>query len=88
MKLADWLTAHAVTRSAFARRIGVTPGAVTQMCGPGAWVSRDTAELILRETGGGVTPNDFLSGLFPIPPTRPTPDGAKTMSDQNAVMEV
>ena len=82
MKLAAWLTAHSVTRSAFARRIGVTPGAVTQMCGPGAWVSRDTAELILRETGGGVTPNDFLSGLFP-----PSGDGMKTMSDQTSVME-
>ncbi len=83
MRLDSWLRSNAVTRSAFARRIGVTPGAVTQMCGPGAWVSRDTAELILRETAGGVTPNDFLSGLFPLPST----DGAKTMSDQTAVME-
>ena len=83
MRLDSWLRSNAVTRSAFARRIGVTPGAVTQMCGPGAWVSRDTAELILRETAGGVTPNDFLSGLFPLP----AKDGAKTMSDQTAVME-
>ena len=83
MRLDAWLRSNAVTRSAFARRIGVTPGAVTQMCGPGAWVSRDTAELILRETAGGVTPNDFLSGLFSLPAT----DGAKTMSDQTAVME-
>ena len=82
MKLAEWLTAHAVTRSSFAKRIGVTPGAVTQMCGQGAWVSRDTAELILRETAGGVTPNDFLSGLFPL-----SRDGAKTMTDQTSVME-
>ncbi len=83
MKLADWLTCNAVKRSAFARRIGVTPGAVTQMCGAGAWVSRDTAELILRETAGSVTPNDFLSGLFPLRAF----DGVKTMSDQTAVME-
>ncbi len=84
MKLADWLKANGVTRSAFARRIGVTPGAVTQMCnGPQAWLSRDTAETILRETGGGVTPNDFLLGLFPPRP----PDGVPAMSDQNAVME-
>ncbi len=83
MKLDAWLRTNAVTRSAFARRIGVTPGAVTQMCGQEAWVSRDTAELILRETAGGVTPNDFLSGLFPLPAS----DGAKTMSDQTAVME-
>ena len=82
MKLAAWLTAHSLTRSAFARRIGVTPGAVTQMCGAGAWISRDTAELILRETGGGVTPNDFLSGLFPS-----IGEGSKMMSDQTSVME-
>ena len=82
MKLADWLRSRGVTRSAFARRIGVTPGAVTQMCGAGAWVSRDTAALILRETAGGVTPNDFLAGPF-----RPIPDGAQTMSDQTAVLE-
>ncbi len=82
MKLSEWLKRNAVPRSSFARRIGVTPGAVTQMCAPAAWVSRDTAELILRETNGGVTPNDFLSHLFPA-----APDGAKTMSDQTAVME-
>ena len=45
----------------FARRIGVTPGAVTQLCNSDqAWLSRDTAELIARETRGAVTPNDFL----------------------------
>jgi 3,4-dihydroxy 2-butanone 4-phosphate synthase / GTP cyclohydrolase II len=61
MKLSDWLTRHSVKRSDFARRIGVSPGAVTQICrGEGAWVSRETAEHILAETGGAVTPNDFL----------------------------
>ena len=62
MKLADWLTRNAVKRSDFARRIGVSPGAVTQICkDEGAWVSRETAEQILAQTGGAVTPNDFLS---------------------------
>ena len=62
MKLADWLARHSVKRNNFARRIGLSPGAVTQMCAPdGAWVSRETALLILRETQGAVTPNDFLT---------------------------
>ncbi|MFC0217492.1 3,4-dihydroxy-2-butanone-4-phosphate synthase [Pseudochelatococcus lubricantis] len=61
MKLADWLDRNGITRVAFARRIGVTPGAVTQLCNnPAGWLSRETAELVLRETRGAVTPNDFL----------------------------
>ena len=61
MKLAEWLSRNGMSRVEFARRIGVTPGAVTQMCNSDhAWLSRDTAELIARETRGGVTPNDFL----------------------------
>ena len=63
MKLADWLVRAGVTRADFARRIGVSPGAVTQFCrGDGAWVSRDTAQRIRAETRGAVTPNDFLDG--------------------------
>ncbi len=62
MKLADWLTRNGVKRSDFARRIGVSPGAITQICrDEGAWVSRDTAEQILAQTQGAVTPNDFLA---------------------------
>ena len=61
MKLAAWLVRHHVSRVEFARRIGLTPGAVTQLCkDEGAWLSRDTAETIARETRGAVTPNDFL----------------------------
>ena len=63
MKLADWLVRAGVKRSDFARRIGVSPGAVTQFCrSDGAWISRDTAQRILVETRGAVTPNDFLDG--------------------------
>jgi 3,4-dihydroxy 2-butanone 4-phosphate synthase/GTP cyclohydrolase II len=63
MKLADWLVRAGVTRAEFARRIGVSPGAVTQFCrGDGAWVSRGTAQRIRAETRGAVTPNDFLDG--------------------------
>ncbi|MFI5012984.1 MAG: 3,4-dihydroxy-2-butanone-4-phosphate synthase [Hyphomicrobiales bacterium] len=61
MRLEDWLKAKGVKRVDFARSIGVSPGAVTQFCNQhGAWISRETATMILRETGGDVTPNDFL----------------------------
>ena len=61
MKLANWLDERGVKRADFARRIGVSPGAVTLMCREdGAWVSRETAERVLTETQGSVTPNDFL----------------------------
>jgi 3,4-dihydroxy 2-butanone 4-phosphate synthase / GTP cyclohydrolase II len=61
MKLSDWLRRNEITRSEFARRIGVSPGAVTQICrDDGAWPSRETVERILQETAGAVTPNDFL----------------------------
>ena len=65
MKLSDWLTRHNVKRADFARRIGVSPGAITQICrDEGAWISRETAELIFKETRGAVTPNDFLGAVF------------------------
>lgn len=65
MKLADWLQTHDVSRTEFARRIGVSKGAITQLCKEdGAWLSRDTAELIARETHGAVTPNDFLNSTI------------------------
>ncbi|MBV8473148.1 MAG: 3,4-dihydroxy-2-butanone-4-phosphate synthase [Hyphomicrobiales bacterium] len=66
MKLADWLMREGVKRADFARRIGVSPGAVTQICrDEGAWLSRETAHRILAETRGAVTPNDFLDGPVP-----------------------
>jgi 3,4-dihydroxy 2-butanone 4-phosphate synthase/GTP cyclohydrolase II len=62
MKLAAWLSRKRISRVEFARRIGVTPGAVTQLCNNDlAWLSRETAATIARETRGAVTPNDFLS---------------------------
>ncbi len=61
MKLGDWLKRNNVSRAEFARRTGLSKGAITQFCNQGgAWVSRETAQQILRETGGAVTPNDFL----------------------------
>ena len=62
MKLGEWLKRHEVSRSDFARRIGLSKASITQICnGQNAWVSRETAEQILRETKGAVTPNDFLA---------------------------
>jgi 3,4-dihydroxy 2-butanone 4-phosphate synthase / GTP cyclohydrolase II len=66
MKLADWLGRYGVKRAEFARRIGVSPGAVTQICRDASpWISRETAERIVAETRGAVTPNDFLALLPP-----------------------
>jgi len=72
MKLAQWLKDNEVSRIDFARKIGVSPGTITQLCNQDdAWLSRETAELISRETKGAVTPNDFLS-LTPAPLTPQT----------------
>ena len=61
MKLADWLRESGVSRIEFSRRLGLTPGAVSQLCNQASvWMSRETAQAIARETGGAVTPNDFL----------------------------
>jgi 3,4-dihydroxy 2-butanone 4-phosphate synthase/GTP cyclohydrolase II len=61
MRLDHWLAANGESRSAFARRAGLSPASVTALCNdPGAWVSRDMARKIAVATGGGVTPNDFL----------------------------
>jgi 3,4-dihydroxy 2-butanone 4-phosphate synthase / GTP cyclohydrolase II len=61
VKLDDWLRQNKISRAEFARRIGVSPGAVTLICrGDGAWLSRETAVRIVETTAGAVTPNDFL----------------------------
>src|SRR6185295_1580748 len=62
MKLTEWLSSQNISRVEFARRVGLSPSAVTQLCNnEGAWLSRETAETIFRETQGQVTPNDFMS---------------------------
>ena len=68
MKLGDWLKRNQISRTDFARRIGVSPGAVTLICREhGSWLSRETAERIVAETSGAVTPNDFLATTPPAP---------------------
>jgi 3,4-dihydroxy 2-butanone 4-phosphate synthase/GTP cyclohydrolase II len=78
MKLGDWLKRNQVSRADFARRIGVSPGAVTLICREhGSWLSRETAKRIVAETQGAVTPNDFLSG----PPAPMGPDMLNPVAD-------
>ena len=61
MRLDQWLARSRESRSAFARRVGLSPAAVTALCNePDVWVGRETAERIAAATGGAVTPNDFL----------------------------
>jgi hypothetical protein len=44
----------------FAAAIGVTPTMVTEYAENRMWPRREIMEAIVRETGGLVTPNDFL----------------------------
>ncbi len=82
MKLAEWLKENGIRRGDFARLIGVTPGAVTQICNQQkAWVSRDTAEAIVRVTAGAVTPNDLLADRLG------KPGGDDAMTIQQSVTE-
>lgn len=67
MRLDEFLDKTGESRSAFARRVGLSAATVTALCNdPAAWVGRDTAERIAEATGGAVTPNDLL-GLVPTP---------------------
>lgn len=67
MKLTEWLSLQSVSRVEFARRTRLSPSAITQLCNnEAAWLSRETAEVIFRETGGAVTPNDFISPFSDI----------------------
>lgn len=60
MKLADYLERHQISRSAFAEKVRVTPGLVTQWIDGTTWLGRDVAQRVVEATSGAVTPNDFL----------------------------
>ena len=67
-KLAVWLNAYPkpMTKVEFAKKLGVTPSYVSQLCQLDyPWVARDKALLIADITNGEVTPND-LSGYSEI----------------------
>ena len=68
MKLADWLEIPDVDgkrkrRRDFASRIGVTPSMITAYCEDRMWPGKERMEAIVRETGGEVTPNDFIGAV-------------------------
>ena len=60
MKLADWIKDKGISRAEFARRIEVSGAMITFYCNGTVWPGQDVFERIVRETGGAVTPNDFL----------------------------
>jgi hypothetical protein len=61
MLLRDWLRRERVKRIDFAKRVRISPSYLTDLCSGVAWPGRDVAERVMRETGGEVTPLDFLS---------------------------
>jgi 3,4-dihydroxy 2-butanone 4-phosphate synthase/GTP cyclohydrolase II len=60
MQLSAWLDQNKINRSEFARRIGVSPAAITGWCEGSFWITKDNAQRIFDETSGAVTPTDFL----------------------------
>lgn len=61
MKLAQWLKDKGIKKSAFARDIGKTPGAVTGLCDGSFLPSIETLARIKARTDNAVTEIDFLS---------------------------
>ena len=66
MKLSEWLAipnsdGSRKRKRDFAARIGVSPTMVTEYAEGRMWPGRERIEAIVRETGGAVTANDFLS---------------------------
>lgn len=64
MTLAEYLTRHQLTRTAFARRVGVAHGTVSKWC---AGARPDWPQLLAihAATGGMVQPNDWLPAPGP-----------------------
>ena len=66
MKLAEWLVANNERRSAFANRLGTSPGYITDLCRSNARPSLQMAQRIMEATAGDVKPEDFFG--FTLPP--------------------
>lgn len=60
MQLSQWLKRENISRSEFARRIEVSPAAVTGWCEGAFWINKDKAQRVFAETNGEVTPTDFM----------------------------
>lgn len=67
MKLAEYLAVNGIKRTAFASKLGVSPGWITTLCDGTGWPSRDMAMRIREETGGAVTADDFLTATTTDP---------------------
>lgn len=70
MNLSEYIAASGLKRYEFAKLIGVSQGYVTMLCQRTVWPGHDLMVRIIRETGGAVTPNDFIK----TPPSE-TPAG-------------
>lgn len=68
MTLKDWLVEEGVSNAEFGRRIDRTAEAVRRYAGGDRIPDRDTMPIIMRETSGKVTANDFF-GLAADEPT-------------------
>ena len=66
MKLRDWLDEHGIDNPTFGRRIRRTAEAVRRYAAGERIPDKDTMPLIVSETCGAVTPNDFFD-LAPSP---------------------
>ena len=65
MKLAEWLVANNERRSAFANRLGTSPGYITDLCRSSARPSLSMAQRIMEATSGEVRPEDFFGMTRP-----------------------
>jgi hypothetical protein len=55
-----WLCKNRIRAIEFAARIGVTTSLITSWYREDAWIGKEVAQAIYRETNGEITPNDFL----------------------------
>lgn len=67
MKLQDWMAEEGITIQQFALRIGRTAETVRRYVAGDRIPDKGTMPIIVEQTGGTVTPNDF----FDIAPAAP-----------------
>jgi transcriptional regulator with XRE-family HTH domain len=73
MRLADYLSTHRITQSAFAGRVGVTTSTISRLCRGQTPPSKDLISAIVRETGGAVLPNDLFPDAMAQVPAEAAP---------------
>ena len=60
--LRAWRKRRSLTLEDFAAQIGVSSASLSRIERGAQWPARPVAERIAAETGGEVTPNDFMRG--------------------------